>query len=181
MATIFGLDISTSITGIAILKGETIIAIDHIDFKKCNNIWEKTDVVKNKIDNLSKQFNLFPGEVTIAVEQPLMGFQAGMSSAQTITTLSQFNGIVSYIARDKFKINPEFVSAAHARKVCGMKMQKTKVAGMSHKEQVFKYMSENDLKHIVWPTKKKSDKLVEWSRDCTDAYVIARAFYLMNK
>jgi hypothetical protein len=45
---------------------------------------------------------------------------------------------------------------------------------MSGKEQVFKYMSENDLKHIQWPLK-KTGVSVDWSRDATDSYVIARA------
>jgi hypothetical protein len=100
-----------------------------------------------------------------------------MSSAATITTLMRFNGIVSYIGRNIFGVEPEYISAAHARKLCGIKMQRTSVAGMSGKEQVFKYMSENDLKHVVWP-KKKNGKDVDWSRDATDAYVIAYAAFL---
>jgi hypothetical protein len=35
-------------------------------------------------------------------------------------------------------------------------------------------MSENDLKHVQWPTK-KNGSAVDWSRDATDSYVIARA------
>ena len=96
-----------------------------------------------------------------------------MSSAQTITQLIRFNGIVSYIARNIFKQEPEYISSSHARKLCGMKLQKTAIAG-PQKEQVFSHMVSNDLKHVQWPVT-KTGKVVPWSRDATDAYVIARA------
>jgi hypothetical protein len=35
-------------------------------------------------------------------------------------------------------------------------------------------MKANDLKHVAWPLK-KNGKEEDWSRDATDAYVIARA------
>ena len=103
-----------------------------------------------------------------------MGFRPGMSSAQTISMLLRFNGIVSQLARKQFHVDPEYISANHARKVVGVKLQRTAVAGMSQKEQVFKHMSENDLLNFPWPVK-KGGKLVDWSRDATDAYVIAKA------
>jgi hypothetical protein len=92
----------------------------------------------------------------------------------------RFNGIVSYIGRKLFGVDPTYLSAASARKASGVKLQKTSIAGMSHKEQVFKHMSENDLKHIMWPTK-KSGQPIDASRDMTDAYVIARAACIVNK
>ena len=113
-----------------------------------------------------------------ALEEPLLGFQKGSSSAGTITTLMRFNGIVSYIGRSIFKVDPLYISSARARKLCGIKMQRTSIAGMNGKEQVFKYMSENDLKHVKWATK-KSGAPVDASRDMTDAYVIARAACLL--
>ena len=102
-----------------------------------------------------------------------MGFRTGMSSAQTITQLMRFNGIVSYIARNVFHIEPEYIGSAHARKLCGIKLQRTAIGG-PQKEQVFAHMATHDLKHVVWP-QKKSGKTVDWSRDACDAYVIARA------
>lgn len=115
----------------------------------------------------------YTDSVRIILEEPLMGFRPGMSSAQTITTLMRFNGIVSFIARSVFKQEPEYINAPHARKLCGIKLQKTAIGG-PQKEQVFAYMAANDLKHVTWPVK-KSGQSVDWSRDATDAYVIARA------
>lgn len=186
MSLVLGLDVSTSVTGVCVIdpdiepdaSGSHIILLDQIDFKKCGTFFEKADRVRAVLaghsDRFGQKFSV------LALEEPLLGFQKGMSSAATITTLMRFNGIVSYIGRNIFGIDPTYISAAHARKLCGIKMQRTKIAGMSGKEQVFKYMSEHDLQHVVWPTKKNGSP-IDASRDMTDAYVIARAACLMNK
>ena len=176
---ILGLDVSTSVTGVCVLdpqivpddKGSHIIHLDRIEFKKFNTLWEKADYTLRCLSDIK---NKFEGDYTLIIEEPLMGFQKGMSSAATITTLMRFNGITSYIARNVFGVDPVYIHAASARKTCGIKMQRTSIAGMSGKEQVFKYMSEHDLKHIQWPTK-KNGSAADWSRDATDSYVIARA------
>lgn len=176
---ILGLDVSTSVTGVCIIdstartieNGSHIQYLDRIEFKKCKTLWDKADVIASELASLFKRH---PGDYEVVLEEPLMGFRTGMSSATTITTLMKFNGIVSYISREIFKVDPQYIASSSARKLCGIKMQKTAVAGMSGKEQVFKYMSENDLKHVQWPTKKNGEA-VDWSRDSTDAYVIARA------
>lgn len=181
---ILGLDVSTSVTGVCIIdptvmpddRGSHIRHLDRIEFKKCKTLWEKADMVAVELSNLLGQH---PGDYKVALEEPLMGFRTGMSSAATITMLMRFNGIVSYISREIFKVDPQYIAAASARKLCGIKMQKTAVAGMSGKEQVFKYMSEHDLKHVQWPLKKNGDS-VDWSRDATDAYVIARAASILK-
>jgi hypothetical protein len=182
---ILGLDVSTSVTGVCILdtriipndSGSHITHLDRVEFKRCKTLWDKADLIAFEFYELLKKH---PGNYRVALEEPLMGFRTGMSSAATITTLMRFNGIVSYISREIFKVDPEYIAASSARKLCGIKMQKTSVAGMSGKEQVFKYMSEHDLKHVQWPTK-KNGCAVDWSRDATDAFVIARAISLMQK
>lgn len=183
---ILGLDVSTSTTGICVIdpaiplddKGTHILILDKIDFKKCKTFWEKADVVESVLTDIVHQKKMSP--TVFVLEEPLLGFQKGMSSATTITTLMRFNGIVSYIGRKIFGVEPTYISSASARKLCGIKMQRTSVAGMNGKEQVFKYMAENDLKHVDWP-KKKNGEAVDWSRDATDAYVIARASSLLTK
>jgi len=183
---ILGLDVSTSVTGVCVVDpalspdgtGAHISHLDRIEFKKCVTLWDKADRVKSDLLLIKSRF---PSITTFALEEPLLGLSKGMSSAATITTLMRFNGIVSYIGREVFGIEPTYISAASARKLCGVKLQKTSVAGMPHKEQVFKYMCEHDLSHVQWPLTPKSGAIVGWSRDATDAYVIARAAGLMNK
>lgn len=178
MAIILGLDVSTSCTGVCVLDGSVepderrshIKVIEAIEFRGCKTFWDKADRVEEYFTSLEKSYHVN----RVALEEPLMGFRTGMSSAQTITQLMRFNGIVSFIARRKFNCEPEYIGSSHARKLCGIKLQRTAVAGMSQKEQVFKHMSENDLLNQPWP-QKKSGAIVDWSRDATDAYVIARA------
>lgn len=179
MSIILGLDVSTSCTGVCVIdsevqpddKGSHILHLDRIEFKGCKTLWDKADEVGRYLGLLSVNKRCAVSRVVL--EEPLMGFRPGMSSAQTITQLMRFNGIVSYIARNVFQKEPEYIGSAHARKLCGMKLQRTSVAG-PQKEQVFAYMAANDLKHVQWPVT-KTGKMVLWSRDATDAYVIARA------
>ena len=185
MAIILGLDVSTSVTGVCVVDsdvspdefGSHILLLDRIEFKGCNTLWEKADRIQVSLEKVHDVIVVgHPNHLSIeriVLEEPLMGFRPGMSSAQTITQLMRFNGIVSYIARNVFKREPEYIGSAHARKLCGMKLQRTSVAG-PQKEQVFSYMAANDLKHVQWPVT-KTGKVVPWSRDATDAYVIARA------
>ena len=181
---ILGLDVSTSITGVCVVDpdvepgaGANIVHLSAIEFKKCVTLWDKADRVKQSLVLIK---SMFPSISVFVLEEPLLGFSKGMSSAATITTLMRFNGVVSYIGRDIFGVEPAYIPAASARKLCGVKLQKTSIAGMSHKEQVFKHMSEHDLSHVVWDTK-RSGQPIDASRDMTDAYVIARAAGLMNK
>ncbi len=185
MAIILGLDVSTSVVGVCVVdstvapdnRGSHILLLDAIEFKGCKTLWEKADVVAQTIKQLESNVWLatrnVPSIDRVVLEEPLMGFRTGMSSAQTITTLMRFNGICSYIAREALKKEPEYVSAAHARKLCGIKLQKTAVGG-PQKEQVYAHMMANDLSHVIWPIK-KNGSAVDWSRDACDAYVIARS------
>ncbi len=181
MQVILGLDVSTSCTGLCLLnmsdygpENKHIMRLEAIMFNKCKTLWDKADVIYSTLNDLRLSLELQNLHVArVVVEEPLLGFRQGMSSAQTLTQLMKFNGIVSYIARGIFNAEPEYISAAHARKLCGMKLQRTAVAG-SQKEQVFSHMSQHDLSHVQWPLT-KTGKVVPWSRDATDAYVIARA------
>ncbi len=178
MTIILGLDVSTSCTGVCVLDSNTlpdqfhsnIKWLDRIEFKGCKTFWDKVDRVEEYLASLEKSHHIS----RVVLEEPLMGFRPGMSSAQTISMLLRFNGIVSNLARKQFGVTPEYISANHARKACGIKLQRTAVAGMSQKEQVFKHMSEHDLSGWHWAVK-KNGQFVDWSRDATDAYVIARA------
>jgi hypothetical protein len=203
MAIILGLDVSTSCTGYCIVdsdvqpddKGSHILDLDRIEFGKgagvpaCATLWEKADRIKRALAQIELGMAVRYGPHglppvdgyrhgqdqidRVVLEEPLMGFRPGMSSAQTISTLMRFNGIVSFLARETFHVEPEYIGSAHARKLCGIKLQRTALGG-PQKEQVFAHMAANDLKHVVWPLK-KSGKVVDWSRDACDAYVIARA------
>ena len=180
MSIVLGLDVSTSIVGISILDTsrlsvDRITLLSHCDFKKCNDLFDKADVVEQKLLELKSDYPLISH---VVIEEPLMSFSPGMSSAKTISTLMKFNGMVSLIAKRQLHL-PSYISASHARKVCGIKMLKFKVCGLSQKMQTFNYMQQNDLKHVKWPTKKSKktpEPIVDWAYDECDAYVLASAF-----
>jgi hypothetical protein len=187
---ILGLDVSTSVVGVSIVddtiepdkNGSNIVYLDRVEFKGCKTLWEKADAMSVAFINLRRsmigrdegQFENIRVVDRVVLEEALLGFRPGMSSAMTISTLMRFNGIVSFLARNIFQCEPEYIGSAHARKLCGIKLQRT-AAGGPQKEQVFAHMQKNDLQHAVWPKKKNGVDDVDWSRDATDAYVIARA------
>ena len=72
----------------------------------------------------------------IVIEQSLQMFRAGFSSAKTLTLLSKFNGVVSWLCYDTFGIPPEYVSASTARKQVGIKVPR----GTKAKEIVLEYV-----------------------------------------
>lgn len=176
LTSVLAFDVSTSIVGVSVLDkdilsdGFSVLHLDFIDLKKCETIFEKAQVVSDYVDNKLLAFK--PGK--IAIEEPLMSFKPGFSSAKTITTLFRFNGMVSLISMQKFGIEPIYVSASHARKVCGLKMQQKKKCGKSHKDQTFEAIMSTDLKDHVWPSK-KSGNIVDGAKDAVDAYVICKA------
>lgn len=178
---ILGLDVSTSTIGFCVidLTDSRIVEIGAHVFKSSKSFWEKADDFKAKLLSIKEKYGCHVAW-RFAIEEPLMGFKSGFSSAQTITTLMRFNGIISYISRDIFGSVPEYISASHARKTCGIKVQKTAKAGMNGKEQVFVHMKNFDLKDVEWP-KTKTGKEVDWAKDATDAYCIAKSYSLSLK
>jgi hypothetical protein len=176
---ILGLDVSTSITGICLLEkiddsDPKILLLDHIDFKSCDGFWEKADLAKGFFE--SKKLSDSVGEKldAIFIEESLQSFRTGLSSAATITTLAKFNSLVSYFARQRFSMDPNYIAATSARKLCGIKIQKTAACGKNAKEQTFEWALNGPLSMVEWPLKKNGQPK-DWSRDATDAYVVARA------
>ena len=64
--------------------------------------------------------NLFPTHVFI--EENLQSFRSGFSSAQTLSTLARFNGMVSQVCYSEFGIIPEYINVNSARKNLGIKI-----------------------------------------------------------
>ncbi len=176
---ILGLDVSTSCTGLTILDEDmNIIKMDHIDFSKCDGIWEKVDFAKSTFEKLFSEYKIDK----CFIEESLMSFSAGFSSAATILTLSKFNFALSYFVREYMKINPTHISAATARKTIGVKLLQKAKCGISHKEQVFNWLvvSGGPLSNIDFP-KTRTGKFKPFVADECDSYVIARAGVILNR
>ena len=163
---ILGLDISTSITGMTILdeQGE-IIYNDAIDTKKYKSMFEKAQAVRQRLQELSDQFKID----SIFIEKSLQSFRSGFSSAKTLSVLSAFNGIVSWMCYEIFKFEPEYLNATSARKICGIKIQR----GEKAKLAVLNYLLENEDKFDVEYTKFGNPRPKYF--DMADSIVIAKA------
>ena len=121
--TILGLDISTSITGASIVeKGKVIESTfwDTRNKKHFPTIYHKANFIKEKIENLKSRYEI----TDIYIEQSLHSFRSGFSSAQTLSTLSRFNGIISWICWDLLGMQPEMVAATSARKKSGLTIKR---------------------------------------------------------
>tara|TARA_R110001583_G_scaffold15480_40_gene63730 strand:- start:2553 stop:3077 length:525 start_codon:yes stop_codon:yes gene_type:complete len=166
---ILGLDISTSITGATVLDmNGACVYNEYWDTRNKNHfptIYHKAHHVKEKLLDLPYKFK------HIFVEQSLQSFRSGFSSAQTLSTLSRFNGIVSWICWDEFGIMPEMLAATSARKQVGIKVSK----GEKGKQKSFDFVLANEPTFIVEYTKNGNVK--PGIMDKSDSWVIAKAGY----
>jgi len=174
---ILGLDISTSITGATILDTEgEIIYNEAWDTRKFKNMFAKAQFIKERlldayehgIDNSSAIEHIF-------IEQNLQSFRSGFSSAKTLSTLSKFNGIVSWMCYDALEIEPDYVAAPTARKLSGLRIPR----GTKAKEVVLRHVEKQGWLEIEY-TKHGNPKPQYYDR--ADSIIIAKAgHYLLQE
>ena len=174
---ILGLDISTSIIGITIIDNDgKIVKTDALDLRNKNHypdIYAKYQKVFETIRHLRHQ-TWYEGSCKFShvfIEQSLQMFRSGFSSAKTLSTLSSFNGVVTYLCFRELGVKPAHLSASSARKSCGIKIAN----GTKAKEQVGKFLLDNAPKFTVEYT--KSGNLKPKYYDIADSIVIAKAGY----
>ena len=182
---ILGIDISTSITGFAIVADGELVLYDSIDLRKYKNIFDKTIAIKEKLLDLYEMYqcNNDDGAIRIGnseypiehiyIEQSLHMFMGGKSSAKTLSTLTRFNGIVSWLVFELFEIKPEFIAATSARKHAGIKVPR----GQKAKQVVLEYLIQNEPAFHIEYTKHGNPKPESYDR--ADAIVIAKAGYAL--
>ena len=173
---ILGLDVSTSSTGWAIIKenGE-YVTMGTFNLTKHDTLFSKAEAVRTGLEKIKKEYEI----TAIAIEEPLQSFRRGFSSAHTLLTLARFNGIVSWLSFDVFKIDPKFFDFKSARKSLGIKIDKEK----DTKDQVMEWMEGQTsivLERREVKAGKKKGQIVYAAgiNDAVDAYVMARAICL---
>ena len=164
---ILGLDVSTSITGYTLLDADKINLNGAWDTRKYKDFFEKVIHVKKGLEQIQNEH----GEQITAVyiEQSLQSFRSGFSSAKTLSTLSRFNGIVSWIVFDQYKIKPEYIAATSARKLCGIKVPR----GQKAKQVVLKFLLDNEASFVIDYTRNGNPKPESYDR--ADSLIIAKA------
>ena len=176
---ILGLDVSTSITGATVLDDTGEIVYNTAwDTRKFKDIFKKATYVKEQIHDLYDKYGLNHYSHTgntiehIFIEQSLQSFRSGFSSAKTLSTLSRFNGIVSWLCFDIFDIEPEYVAATTARKLAGIKVPR----GQKAKEVVLRHVEKAGLLQVEH-TKHGNPKPQFYDR--ADSIIIAKAGYYL--
>tara|TARA_A100001515_G_scaffold134939_1_gene125485 strand:+ start:3392 stop:3925 length:534 start_codon:yes stop_codon:yes gene_type:complete len=166
---ILGLDISTSITGATIMSNNGDIlfceAWDMRNKRYFPSFFDKAKFIKSKICELKNKFQI----KEIYIEQSLQSFRSGFSSAKTLSTLSRFNGIVSWLCYELFNLEPQYIAATSARKKCGITIPK----GSKAKQVVMQYVIDNVPDVSITYTKNDNPK--PHCYDMADSWVIAKA------
>ena len=179
---VLGIDISTSITGFAIVADGQLVYYDSVDLRKFKNVFEKAIAAKEKILDLYEMYQCdnesamrignaeYPIE-HIYIEQPFTFFNSGGSSAKTMAALQKFNGILSWIVYEIFEIKPEYIGATAARKLVGIKVPR----GQKAKQVVLEHLLQNEPGFKIEYTKHGNPKPESFDR--ADAIVVAHAGY----
>ena len=163
-----GLDISTSITGATVIQEEKILETTFWDTRNKKHfptIYQKARHVKGKLEELALKYKVSH----VYIEQSLHSFRSGFSSAQTLSTLSRFNGIISWVCWDLFGMEPEMIAATSARKQAGVGIKR----GDNAKEKVLQFVIDKYPNIEIQYTKHGNPK--PGTLDMCDSIVIALA------
>ena len=178
---ILGLDVSTSITGATLIDDNGNIVFNEAwDTRKFKDFFDKAEFIKERIkhvygnygDHLNNVHSV--GVRHIFIEQSLQSFRSGFSSAKTLSTLSRFNGIVSWLCYDHFRTKPEYIAATTARKLCGIKVPR----GNKAKDVVLRHVVATEPSFILEHTKHGNPKPDTFDR--ADSLIIAKAGFALT-
>jgi Holliday junction resolvasome RuvABC endonuclease subunit len=186
---ILGVDISTSITGFAIVAEGEIVFYDSVDLRKYKNVFQKAERIKEAIFEIFDNYQ-FDREDDhwmtvesdanqrinhIYIEQSLHMFMGGKSSAKTLSALTRFNGIVSWLIYEMFSMEPKYIGASSARKQAGIKVPR----GQKAKQVVLQHLLDNEPAFTIEYTQHGNPKPESYDR--ADAIVIAKAGWAIEQ
>ena len=164
---ILGLDISTSVVGIAILDEEkNIITYNALKFKANTDLESRADFLTKGIQLLDTQWRI----EHVFVEQPFIAFSGGKTTAVTMSKLQRFNGMCCYGLYRVFGNSPTLIQANKARGLVGIKVPR----GQKAKPVVLEWVERNYKDDFTYEmTRHGNPKPTTF--DMADAIVVARA------
>ena len=165
---ILALDVSTSITGATIIQDGKILESSFFDTRnkrKFPSLYEKADLIQQHLWEIKAKHDI----TNIYIEQSLQSFRSGFSSAKTLSTLSRFNGIVSWNCYKAFDIKPEMIAASSARKLAGVGIKR----GDNAKQKVLQFILDKYPQITIEYTKHGNPK--PGMLDMCDSIIIALA------
>jgi|TARA_Y100000593_G_C4222348_1_gene292527 Holliday junction resolvasome RuvABC endonuclease subunit len=170
---ILGVDVSTSITGFAIISEDgDVVELSYCDLRKYKTFFGKCLKMREFTLNLIEKYS---GKIKhMYIEQPFTFFNSGGSSAKTMASLQRFNGVTSWMLYEALEMTPEYIGATQARKKIGIKVPR----GEKAKVYVLNHLRENE-QFEVETTRHGNPKPQYY--DMADALVIARAGLIIEK
>ena len=177
---ILGLDISTSVIGIAIVDPETraLTMVEALDISKIDCFFEKSETVGARLWEIKNNHNI----EHIFIETALKRFVPGRSRADTLIKLAKINGVISFIAFDAFGIIPEYINPNTARSLYGLSFPRG-TKGPARKKMVIESVIEKEKTSFKYEMARGGKNYKRGTDDKADAVVIARAgeFLIRNK
>ena len=176
---ILGLDISTTIVGVALIDDEgNLIVSDHWDISKQETLFEKAEMVGSLLWELKTEHKI----EKVFIETALKKFFPGKSRADTIIKLAKFNGIVSWLCFDTFGEAPTFINVNTARTLYGLSFPRG-TKGPQRKKMVVESVIDKEKNAFSYEMARGGKNYKRGTDDRADAVVIARAgeFLLKNK
>ena len=132
MNHILGLDVSTSCTGISVIdENEKVLFNEAIKLSSSDSLGARAEIIQNTLVKLKDKYDI----TKIYVETPMILYQGGAGQASTVAILQRFNGMVSYIVRLVFGVDPIMVNVSSARAKLGIKIPRVKGAKQRDKKQ----------------------------------------------
>jgi hypothetical protein len=108
----------------------------------------------------------------VYIEQSLHSFRSGFSSAQILSKLSRYNGMISWICHSVYGKSPQLISASTARKKAGVTIRR----GENAKEKCFNFVVDEYPQFVVEYT--RNGNLKPGTLDKSDSYIIAKAGWI---
>jgi len=176
---ILGLDISTTMVGVAIIDDSgKLIKSDSWDISKTETLFNKAEFIGAEIYGLRSEYDI----THTFIETALKKFLPGRSRADTIIKLAKFNGIISWLCFDTFDQAPTFINVNTARTLYGLSFPRG-TKGPQRKKMVIESVIDKEKNAFSYEMARGGKNFKRGTDDKADAIVIARAgeFLLKNK
>jgi Holliday junction resolvasome RuvABC endonuclease subunit len=188
---ILSLDISSSCVGYCVFNNDGKLL--KMSCAKFNSKQSKFERLQIFIEELKREkITEMPIEM-IAIEEPLKKFKGKFSSAETISILNFFNGLVSAYLYITFGIEPVYYNVNSARSTVFPKKTKKEAAETLDSEEVSEEGTKGEvsIKHEIWKKVMKLEPQINWrystrtrklmdeNYDMSDSYVIGACHLIM--
>ncbi len=173
---IFAADISTTCIGITFLNNDgSLFFMNHLSFDDCDSLYIRTEKFKCKLQELKEKNNSKLTFEHIFIEEPKKSFARQKTSNNTLTKLTSFNAMCSYMLYSEFGVVPIHINESTARKKCGLKILSKKKCGVGQKEQAFEQMKLREpFINYEWDMK-RTGRVKDYHLDEMDSFIVAKA------